>query len=102
MDHFGDPSMGAAESLTTLHLKFIFKLKGLYLFCLFALTDNISRKRWRSLLQRVKRKQMEPGCATQLQRNSLFGQALSDVCEKNGNPPKPIMVCYQTMQNNFF
>ncbi|KAM9466448.1 T cell activation RhoGTPase activating protein a [Clarias gariepinus] len=56
-----------------------------------SLTENISRKRWRSLLQRVKRKQMEPGCATQLQRNSLFGQALSDVCEKNGNPPKPIM-----------
>ncbi|KAF5909710.1 ezrin isoform X1, partial [Clarias magur] len=56
-----------------------------------SLTDNISRKRWRSLLQRVKRKQMEPGCATQLQRNSLFGQALSDVCEKNGNPPKSIM-----------
>ncbi|MCJ8736874.1 hypothetical protein PDJAM_G00017320 [Pangasius djambal] len=54
-------------------------------------TDNINRKRWRSLLQRVKRKQMDPGRATQLQKKSLFGQALSDVCEKNGTPPKPIM-----------
>ncbi|KAB5562302.1 hypothetical protein PHYPO_G00016340 [Pangasianodon hypophthalmus] len=54
-------------------------------------TDNINRKRWRSLLQRVNRKQMDPGRATQLQKKSLFGRALSDVCEKNGNPPNPIM-----------
>lgn len=54
-------------------------------------TDNINRKRWRSLFQRVQRKQMDPGCATRLQKKALFGQTLSDVCEKNGNPPKPIM-----------
>ncbi|KAK2843399.1 hypothetical protein Q7C36_011614 [Tachysurus vachellii] len=53
--------------------------------------DNISRKRWRKVFQRVKRKQMDPGSATKLQSKLLFGQALSDVCEKNGNPPKPIM-----------
>ncbi|KAI5102349.1 T-cell activation Rho GTPase-activating protein isoform X1, partial [Silurus meridionalis] len=54
-------------------------------------TDNINRKRWRKLLQRVHRKQMDTACDTQLQRKTLFGQALSDVCETNGNPPKPIM-----------
>ncbi|TSQ46679.1 Ezrin [Bagarius yarrelli] len=54
-------------------------------------TENISQKRWRNLLQRVKRKQMDNGCATQIKKKSLFGQALSDVCQENGHPPKPIM-----------
>lgn len=41
---------------------------------------------------------MDPGCANQLQCKALFGQALSDVCEKNGNPPEPIMVCLKLLR----
>lgn len=43
---------------------------------------------------------MNPGCATRPQKNLLFGQALSDVCEKNGTPPKPIMVCFKYTRQN--
>ncbi|XP_076833734.1 T cell activation RhoGTPase activating protein a [Brachyhypopomus gauderio] len=54
-------------------------------------SDNINRKRWRSLFSRVQRKNMDSGCAVPSQRKSLFGQALTDICGKNACPPKPIM-----------
>ncbi|KAK1793586.1 hypothetical protein P4O66_011951 [Electrophorus voltai] len=54
-------------------------------------TENLNRKRWKNLFWRVQRKNMNSGCALTPQKKPLFGQALTDICEKNACPPKPIM-----------
>lgn len=48
---------------------------------------NINQRRWKSIFRRVQKKHMNSDHV----RKCLFGQALSDVCEKDGSPPKPVM-----------
>ncbi|XP_036448910.1 T cell activation RhoGTPase activating protein a [Colossoma macropomum] len=53
--------------------------------------ENINRRRWRRLFRRVQRKNMDSDCAPPPQKKMLFGRALSDICEKDDSPPRPIM-----------
>ncbi|XP_016310493.1 T cell activation RhoGTPase activating protein a [Sinocyclocheilus anshuiensis] len=48
-------------------------------------TGNINQRRWKSILRRVQKKSMEHP------KNTLFGRPLSDICQKDGCPPKAIM-----------
>ncbi|KAL1258129.1 hypothetical protein QQF64_011373 [Cirrhinus molitorella] len=48
-------------------------------------SGNINQRRWRSLFRRVQKKNMEHP------KKTLFGQPLSDICQKDGCPPEPIM-----------
>ncbi|XP_052001937.1 T-cell activation Rho GTPase-activating protein-like [Xyrauchen texanus] len=52
---------------------------------------NINRRRWRSIFRHVQKNNMDSKHANVHPQRPLFGQALSDVCEKDGCPPKPIM-----------
>ncbi|KAI7804776.1 T cell activation RhoGTPase activating protein a [Triplophysa rosa] len=52
---------------------------------------NINQRRWKSIFRRVQKKQINSGHVSVLPKHPLFGQALSDVCGKDGCPPKPIM-----------
>ncbi|XP_065144714.1 T cell activation RhoGTPase activating protein a isoform X2 [Paramisgurnus dabryanus] len=54
-------------------------------------TENMNRKRWRSVFRRVQKKNMDSAHACVHPKQPLFGKALSDVCEKDGSLPKPIM-----------
>ncbi|ROL51924.1 T-cell activation Rho GTPase-activating protein [Anabarilius grahami] len=45
---------------------------------------NINQRRWRSVIHKVQKRRVHP-------KNKLFGRALSDICQKDGCPPKPIM-----------
>ncbi|XP_049319583.1 T cell activation RhoGTPase activating protein a [Astyanax mexicanus] len=54
--------------------------------------ENINKNRWRRLFRRVQKKNMVSDCAPDSpQKKLLFARALSDVCGKDGSPPKPIM-----------
>lgn len=44
------------------------------------------------MFRRVQHRNMESQDASVHPENKLFGRALSDVCQKDGCPPKPIMV----------
>ncbi|XP_043118195.1 T cell activation RhoGTPase activating protein a [Puntigrus tetrazona] len=48
-------------------------------------TGNINQRRWKSILRRVQKKNME------YPKNTLFGRPLSDICQKDGCPPKAVM-----------
>ncbi|XP_059376734.1 T cell activation RhoGTPase activating protein a [Carassius carassius] len=48
-------------------------------------TGNINQRRWKSILRRVQKQN------TEHPKNTLFGQPLSDICQKDGCPPKAIM-----------
>ncbi|XP_052010164.1 T cell activation RhoGTPase activating protein a [Xyrauchen texanus] len=52
---------------------------------------NINQKRWRSIFRHVQKKNIDSKQANVHPQRPLFGQALSDICEKDGCPPKPIM-----------
>ncbi|XP_067310607.1 T cell activation RhoGTPase activating protein a isoform X2 [Pseudorasbora parva] len=52
---------------------------------------NINQRRWRSMFRRVQKRNMESHDASAHPKNKLFGRALSDICQKDGCPPKPIM-----------
>ncbi|XP_072546507.1 T cell activation RhoGTPase activating protein a [Salminus brasiliensis] len=54
--------------------------------------ENINKKHWRRLFRRVQGKNMGSDCAPDSpQKKLLYERALSDVCETDGSPPKPIM-----------
>uniref|UniRef100_A0A8C1LEC9 T-cell activation Rho GTPase-activating protein-like n=1 Tax=Cyprinus carpio TaxID=7962 RepID=A0A8C1LEC9_CYPCA len=46
---------------------------------------NINQRRWKSFFRQVQKKNMEHP------KNTLFGRPLSEVCQKDGCPPKAIM-----------
>lgn len=63
-----------------------FKILWFLLFLYWYLTGNINQRRWRSILRRVQKKD------TEHPQNTLFGRPLSEICQKDGCPPKAIMV----------
>ncbi|XDV43549.1 hypothetical protein PO909_012014 [Leuciscus waleckii] len=52
---------------------------------------NVNQRRWRSMFRRVQHRNMESHDASVHPENKLFGRALSEICQKDGSPPKPIM-----------
>ncbi|KAK7142007.1 hypothetical protein R3I94_011641 [Phoxinus phoxinus] len=52
---------------------------------------NVNQRRWRSMFRRVQKGNMESHDASVHPENKLFGRDLSDICQKDGCPPKPIM-----------
>lgn len=53
---------------------------------------NINRRRWRSVFRRVQKKNKDLYHANvEHTKNTLFGRALSEICQKDGSPPEPIM-----------
>lgn len=61
--------------------------------------ENINRKRWMNLFRGVQKNHMNVDVGL-LPKKPLFGKPLSEVCEENGSPPKPIMEILIVLQRD--